>query len=104
MPMARISDPETSHEAAASVKKITETQKWIMYIFLKREAPITDEMLVAAYRGMMVASGAPYASESGIRSRRAELVRLGHLKDSGLRMKLVSGRNAIMWAVARELA
>lgn len=100
MPMARISDPETSHEAAASVKNLTETQKWIMRIFLVREVPLTDEMLVRAYRREVI-SGAPYASESGIRSRRAELVRSGKLEDSGLRMKLESGRNAILWVVAK---
>lgn len=98
MALARLSDPETSHEAAASVKNITTTQAQILKILCER--PMTDEALVAAYGLYVKHNYAPKASESGIRSRRAELVRSGRVVDTGNRQKLSSGRHAIVWAAA----
>ena len=95
MPNARTSDPHPSREAAASVSNVTETQQVI--ISLLTVESMTDEMLVTAYQSTLFA---PQASESGIRSRRAELVRRGAVVDTGARRKLQSGRNAIVWAVA----
>lgn len=94
MASARNTDPSTSHEAAQLVKNITETQEFILKA-LKR--PATDVDLVERYRNY---KKAPYASESGIRSRRAELVRQGLVVDTGKRARLDSGRNAIVWKVA----
>lgn len=94
MAHARKTDPTTSHAAAASVKDITTTQEFILKA-LRR--PRTDVALVEAYRNYKTA---PQASESGIRSRRAELVALGKVVDTGNRVKLASGRHAIVWQVA----
>lgn len=94
MAYARKTDPTTSHMAAASVQDITATQEYILKA-LKR--PATDVDLVERYNNLKTA---PRASESGIRSRRAELVALGLVKDSGARVKLQSGRHAIVWQVA----
>lgn len=91
MPHARNTDPQTSHEAAASVKDLTETKKHIL-IALNR--PRTDIGLGEAYRNLKFA---PRVSESGLRSRRSELVAEGLVKDSGRREKLPSGRHAIIW-------
>lgn len=91
MPKARRSDPQTSHDAAESVSNITATQEYVLRA-LKRAR--TDVQLVEAYRAMRKA---PIASESGIRSRRAELVRKGLVVDSGKRDVLPSGRKAIVW-------
>lgn len=91
MATARKTDPQTSHDAAKSVKNITETQKAILRLLAK---PITDVDLVKLYKKTPTA---PKASESGIRSRRAELVELGLVKDTGARTKLSSGRYAIVW-------
>lgn len=91
---ARITDPETSHEAAASVKNISATQLAIMTILT---FPATDEELIDRFYGMASAGLAPNASPSGIRSRRAELVAQGLVEDSGERRKLSSGRSAIVW-------
>jgi len=93
MPHARTTDPETSHEAARSVKNLTQTQENILRIFNKYRR-LTDEMLLRYYRGQY---RKPAVSDSGLRSRRAELVARGLLEDSGLRSKMNSGRNAIMW-------
>jgi hypothetical protein len=91
MAHARTTDPQTSHEAAAKVKDTNLTQ---FYIWLALKRPATDVELVERYNNDRQA---PRASESGIRSRRAELVEMGMVEDSGLRQKLASGRNAIVW-------
>jgi len=94
MPFARKTDPTTSHEAAAQVDNLTATKQAILKAL---NHPRTDVDLISAYKNL---SGAPVASESGIRSRRAELVTAGLVLDTGLRAKLPSGRNAIVWARA----
>ncbi len=94
MAHARKTDPTTSHAAAASVKDITTTQEFILMALTR---PLTDVDLVTAYRAF---KSAPPASESGIRSRRSELVALGKVVDTGDRQRLESGRHAIVWQVA----
>ncbi|CAB4152753.1 hypothetical protein UFOVP609_26 [uncultured Caudovirales phage] len=99
MAHARLTDPQTSHEAARSVENITATQTAILKLLAG--FPMTDEELVWHYE-QNVRMGAdardfPRASASGIRSRRAELVKLGYVFDSGHRTKISSGRNAIIW-------
>jgi hypothetical protein len=90
---ARKTDPTTSHEAAASVGNITNTQKVILHLLQK---PMTDvELIESFYKS--VNRSLVWASESGIRSRRSELVQAGLVADSGTREKLPSGRNAIVW-------
>lgn len=93
---ARKTDPETSHEAAESVDRITETQEYVLRA-LRR--PRADVELVEAYRKF---KRAPRASESGIRSRRAELVDRGLVIDTGRRVRLESGRFAIVWGRAND--
>lgn len=97
MPFARATDPTTSHEAASSVKSITSTQQAILDLL---RSPMTDEELVNAYYDRVDRGQAPNASPSGIRSRRAELATRGLVVDSLMRARLVSGRHAIIWAVA----
>lgn len=96
MAKARVTDPETSHVAAESVDNVTETQAYILRA-LRR--PRADVELVEAYRNF---KRAPRASESGIRSRRAELVDRGLVIDTGRRVRLDSGRYAIVWGRAND--
>lgn len=91
MAHARKTDPITSHDAAHSIGDVTLTQEYVLKALQK---PRTDVQLVEAYRKTKLA---PVASESGIRSRRAELVRLGLVHDTGLKVVLPSGRRAIVW-------
>jgi len=98
MARARNTDPETSHLAAEAVDSITRTQEYILKC-LRR--PRADVELVEAYRNMRTA---PRASESGIRSRRAELVDRGLVVDTGRRIRLESGRYAIVWGRANVKA
>lgn len=98
MPFARTLDPQTSHDAAASVTGIQTTQ---FYVWLHLEKPMTDVELVDAY---MADPHAPQASPSGIRSRRAELVEQGMVEATGDKVKLPSGRYANVWARTAEVA
>lgn len=48
---------------------------------------------------MPVTTTKPRASESGIRTRRSELVKRGMIVDTGKRVTLDSGRQAKVWAI-----
>jgi hypothetical protein len=95
MARARRTDPVTSQEAADSVNDVTQTQAFILRVLEKR--PRTDSELIEAYRNY---KKAPRASESGIRSRRAELVGKGLVADTDVRQVLPSGRRSIVWGVS----
>ena len=85
----RKGDPETSLAAAASVKELTEKQKSVLAV-LKQYGPATDGELRQKFP--------PYTqSDSGLRTRRSELVNRGLVRDSGERRRLASGRMAIVW-------
>lgn len=97
---ARWGDPETSHDAARSVSALTEKRAAVLRTirdFQKRSdiwhpeaVGATDVDVAAWYIG-------PSQSPSGLRTRRAELVDLGLVWDSGQRVRLPSGRMAIVW-------
>lgn len=86
---ARLTDPDTSHAAAASVN-VRRSQQQVLALL--REGPATDQHLATrAYeRGLTI-------SPSGLRSRRHELVDAGLVEDTGLRERLPSGRHAAVW-------
>lgn len=98
MRFARRTDPKTSHDAAASVDEIkaTDTQRAILAIL---KVPMTDVDLVFTYGVAFINGRAPRASESGIRSRRAELADRGLVVPVGYET-LASGRKAIVWTTA----
>lgn len=95
MPYARKTDPGTSHIAARSVQNISATQRAI--INLLGDEGKNDEQLIQAYKFCVGYGTAPEASESGIRSRRAELVKIGLVVDTGERSKMSTGRLATVW-------
>lgn len=84
----RSTDPITSHEAADSVKDISDTQKKILSLL---ETPMTDEELITAFRAQ-----GWYGSDSGIRSRRKDLVDFGVVTASDYSVTR-SGRRTIVW-------
>lgn len=92
---ARHGDPETSHQAAASVRDLRATQ-WVVLSILRRFGPCSDEQIAdhAATEGVM-------QSPSGMRTRRRELVDLGFVIDSGERTRTEAGRNTIVWRAKR---
>jgi hypothetical protein len=91
-PVARWTDPETSHEAAASVVRLTVVRQAIMDLLGKHPDGLTDQEIAALYSG-------PQASPSGLRTRRAELVDGGFVADSGRRSTTASGRRTIVWVL-----
>jgi hypothetical protein len=86
-PRARTGDPGTSHEAARSVTELSEKQELILSAL--RRNPSIDEEIQDWFSIVM--------SPSGARTRRAELVDMNLVRDSGKRRKTRSGRNAIVW-------
>jgi hypothetical protein len=98
MPNARTTDPQTSHDAAASVNNLSQTKQWIIGALTLKS--MSDEKLFEYHNAYDRMGDAIYVSPSGLRSRRAELVAAGLVIDSGERTKMRSGRQAIVWAVA----
>ena len=96
---ARRTDPHTSHQAAASVARIRESQQFILGVLREYGAQgcgmVDDELIMAANSK----AAGRRMSVSGIRTRRSELVQLGLVRDSGKRKRLPSGRLSIIWAV-----
>lgn len=95
MPNTRTTDPETSHLAEKSISKLAETYRIILDLFGKY-GPMNDEELIAQFKF----ESPKRASDSGIRSRRSELVAAERLADSGERKKMASGRLSIVWKLA----
>ena len=92
---ARNTDPETSHDAASSVRDIRASHQIILNILNRASTPLTDEDIYQhILKGRM--------STSGARTRRRELVDLALVEDSGIRKTLPSGRKSICWKNAGE--
>lgn len=84
MTLARNTDIDTSHGAAATVQPtITKMQGEVLEAF-KNLGSMTDAMLNSLF------ADKGYA-ESTVRKRRSELTALGYIKDSGVR----EGRHAV---------
>lgn len=96
---ARRTDPSTSHDAAASVRDQTLTQKRILRL-LDTYGPLCDTDI--AFSLMRNSHGETTTSESGLRTRRSELAAKGYVEDSGLRSRLPSGRHSIVWRITAE--
>lgn len=101
VPAARATDPQTSHEAARSVRNQTETHRRILSLFkLNALDGLTDEELAGQWQGWVDSRGWPPVSESGLRTRRHELVILGLLQDSGDKRLTRGGRRTTVWRLA----
>lgn len=89
--VARNSDPATS-KAAAETVNVTAGQRYVLET-LRDFGPMTDEALVQKLHDL----GYPI-SDSGGRTRRAELTGLGLVVDTGRKRRLKSQRFAAVWA------
>lgn len=96
---ARRGDPDTSHAAAASVDSLRDKARGVLTV-LWHYGPGTDEQLAGRYALMRAYDEVPEQSPSGLRTRRAELVGLGLVRDTGERRAISTGRHAIVWAAA----
>lgn len=96
---ARRDDPDTSHDAARSVRNMTAKQEAVYRLFL-RHGPLCDEDVRVLYRRARIEDAAnfPLQSDSGMRTRRCELVRKHKLQDSGARrVPYGKTRRQIVW-------
>lgn len=93
IPVARRTDPDTSWAAARSIPEdqLRESQRVILTI-LRLNGPLTDEQIAERLDDFQHT-----ISPSGARTRRAELVAAGYVRDSGKRTRMSSGRMAIVW-------
>ena len=92
----RASDGHTSRKAASSVTNMTKKRQDVMMTF-RRYGTLTDEQLVSVYGQM---GDVADQSESGLRTRRSELVKMGLLCDTGQTRRIRSGRMAVVWGLA----
>ncbi len=92
---ARTTDPATSHQAAASVSRraMTRGRAAVLTVF-RTLGPMTDEALLGVYDTKNIE---PHQSESGLRTRRSELVKMGLLRDSGRVQANRNGRMCTVW-------
>lgn len=94
-PMARASHPETSRLAASSVEALNAKRRAVLDL-LRCCGPYTHEQLCEAYQRHV--NYHPKQSDSGIRSRCAELVRLGLVEAvDGEHGVTASGRKCNLW-------
>jgi len=92
---ARSTDPDTSHEAAERASlKLNRNREAVMAV-LRDHGPLTDPALISAYQRLAGVGHVPDQSESGIRSRRADLVRMGLARKLG---KTSDSRHTV-WAL-----
>lgn len=98
---ARRTDPETSHAAAQSVD-VNPNQQGILTVF-RRYKTMTDQEMVSHYDNARLFENwgkrLPQQSESGMRTRRAELVKKGVIEWNGHKKVLDTGRQARVWAL-----
>lgn len=97
---ARRTDPQTSKDAAASVRGISKVQAAIMDIFTDY-GKLHDEALIEKYREREKTLGYPPHSDSGIRSRRSSLCDAGLLRSAGYMAKTRLRRNSAVWEIVK---
>lgn len=99
-PRARISDPETSHEAAANAGRDAERVKAAVRWLLNTAGRdgLTDEELNNAYKVVRASHQWPVVDIDTPRRRRSEL--LGEVVKAG-RRKNSKGSNVTVWALAK---
>lgn len=90
---ARTHDPETSHEAAASVKHLNARRRAVLVV-LSMNGALCDEHMSQKYGRT---PGLPIQSPSGLRTRRNELVAMGLVWHYGF--TTIRNRRARLWSV-----
>ena len=95
---ARDTDPQTSHDAADSVRNQSLLRQAILQV-LREHGRMTDHTLWEEHiRPQAEVPGSPVQCvDSGCRGRRNELVELGYVRDSGYVDSGKTNREAIMW-------
>lgn len=90
-PVARASDPDTSHEAAASMVDEAQNQRIQIYAWLVGHGPMTADELDEALGFRLTSSG----------RRLPELRETGKVRMTEEKRKTRSGRSARLWEAIR---
>jgi hypothetical protein len=101
-PVARRTDPDTSHAAAHSVRDVTLTfvrAWWLAHLYHQQRYPARQRTDFAAWIRFTSENGPHKCSQSGFRTRRRELVDAGYVEMTDQRVELPTGRKAIVWAI-----
>lgn len=98
----RSTDPVTSAKAIEPVTEVSlnRKQQSVLEALRRLGGRACDQELVYQYQMHM--PDLPLQSESGLRTRRKELVTQGRVADIGLRVYTESGREAIVWSLVLE--
>lgn len=99
--VARRTDPDTSHEAAA---KLTPAILNIRHAGVGAAMAFnggsgTDEQIAQIYGGL---ENAPWQSPSSLRTRRNELVKMGVVRDTGERVLNRRGNKVVVWELTND--
>lgn len=97
---ARSRDRKTSEDAANSVTAMTSKRKAVLEL-LRRLGPCTDPQLVWHYESNYDSHTTLRQTPQSIRSRRSELVRMGHVRAAG---KTSGGRTHTIWEIVPQTA
>lgn len=93
-PRARITDPETSHAAAAAATSSAgDCRANVLAILLQHPDGLTHEELIEEYRARRY----PAHTDSGIRTRCRELYATGQVVRGDVYRKTNTGRQSIVW-------
>jgi hypothetical protein len=95
---ARHADPPTSVAAAKSVGDLTEKQRAVLTVMRHFNKALLDEEIVENYQMNRTLLHLPQQSDSGIRSRRAELYRLEKIVQHEKR-RMSTGRMGRTWRI-----
>ena len=99
--IARTTDPSTSHAAAETIRATDMNGcRFGICQILVGGRMLTDAEILSVYHDNWNSCDWPRQSDSGIRSRRAELVDEGLVIDSGERGITESGRSTVKWMLA----
>jgi len=100
--LARSTDPETSHEAAAQVN-MRASQAEVLRV-LRNCGPLTDwDIHLLSSNGLVTRDSKPrYWSPERLRTARKELERKGLVEWTGEEEKLPSGRYARVWRAVEK--
>jgi len=98
-PLARSTDPKTSHDSAPPRAK-REEQKLAILALLTEHGPMTDHELTWKYNKLRHRKGWPATQADGVRKRRSELKNEGRVVDTGAVSGFAGSRSSTVWAAA----
>ena len=98
--LAHKNDPQTSHDAAASLNPDTTAELKRVILDLLRRQPRAQFKLTAFYVKFQRANSWPKVKDDSVAKRLSELVKADLVIDSGRRDVSPYGKSVVIWAVA----